>query len=322
MEPEKIKFHKAYPMFSKSTWKGHAAMLLANLIWGCMAPISKNVMLSGQVSPIALSSIRIAGGALVFFIFSYFLPSSIAPKEKIAKNDYAKIFLAGLLMIAFNQGLYITGIGFTSPIDSTVMSTMTPIFTMILAAIFLSMPITLMKIAGIMTGLAGALILVFVSRQASYTASNPMLGDFMCFIAQICASVYYVFFKDIINRYSPWTIMKWMFYSSAAIYIPGTLPWLAEVDFIHLDISIWLSIAYIIFFATFLCYLMLPYAQRMLKPTAVSMYTYFQPAFSAMLSAVLGIAAFGWNKIGATLLIFIGVALVTQSRGAAPVKRE
>lgn len=86
----------------------------------------------------------------MFFIFSYFLPSSIAPKEKIAKNDYAKIFLAGLLMIAFNQGLYITGIGFTSPIDSTVMSTMTPIFTMILAAIFLSMPITLMKIAGIM----------------------------------------------------------------------------------------------------------------------------------------------------------------------------
>lgn len=309
-------------MISRSAWKGHAAMLLANLIWGCMAPISKNVMLSGQISPIALSSIRIAGGALVFLIFSYILPVSIAPKEKIEKADYAKIFLAGILMIAFNQGLYITGIGFTSPVDSTVMSTMTPIFTMILAAIFLGMPITWMKIAGIVTGLAGAITLILVSSQATYEATNPMLGDFMCFISQICASVYYVFFKDIINKYAPWTIMKWMFFSAAAIYIPGTMPWLIKVDFLHLDSSIWLSIAYIVFLATFICYLMLPYAQRLLKPTAVSMYTYFQPAFSAMLSAALGIAAFGWDKVGATILIFIGVALVTQSRGIEPARNK
>ena len=309
-------------MISRTAWKGHAAMLLANLIWGCMAPISKNVMLSGQISPVALSSIRIAGGALVFLLFSLILPKSIAPKEKIAKNDYAKIFLAGILMIAFNQGLYITGIGFTSPVDSTVMSTMTPIFTMILAAIFLGMPITWMKILGIVTGLAGAITLILASSQATYEASNPMLGDFMCFIAQVCASIYYVFFKDIINKYAPWTIMKWMFLSAAAIYIPGTLPWLIKVDFLHLAPSIWLSIAYIVFFATFICYLMIPYAQRMLKPTAVSMYTYFQPAFSAMLSAVLGIATFGWDKIGATLLIFIGVGLVTQSRGIDPSKHK
>ena len=52
------------------------------------------------------------------------------------------------------------------------------------------------------------------------------------------------------------------------------------------------------------------------------MYTYFQPAFSAMLSAVLGIATFGWDKIGATLLIFIGVGLVTQSRGSDPSKHK
>lgn len=309
-------------MISRTAWKGHAAMLLANLIWGCMAPISKNVMLSGQISPVALSSIRIAGGALVFLLFSLILPESIAPKEKIEKNDYAKIFLAGILMIAFNQGLYITGIGFTSPVDSTVMSTMTPIFTMILAAIFLGMPITWMKISGIVAGLAGAITLILTSSQATYEASNPMLGDFMCFIAQICASIYYVFFKDIINKYAPWTIMKWMFLSAAAIYIPGTLPWLIKVDFLHLAPSIWLSIAYIVFFATFICYLMIPYAQRVLKPTAVSMYTYFQPAFSAMLSAALGIAAFGWDKIGATLLIFIGVGLVTQSRGIEPSKHK
>ena len=114
-----------------------------------MAPISKTILLTGLVSPIALSAIRIAGGALVFFLMDMMLPSSIVKKEKIMRGDYMKLFLASILMIACNQGLYIMGVGLTSPIDATVMCTITPIFTMILAAILIGMPITWMKAAGV-----------------------------------------------------------------------------------------------------------------------------------------------------------------------------
>ena len=76
-----------------------------------MAPISKTILLTGLVSPIALSAIRIAGGALVFFLMDMMLPSSIVKKEKIMRGDYMKLFLASILMIACNQGLYIMGVG-------------------------------------------------------------------------------------------------------------------------------------------------------------------------------------------------------------------
>jgi drug/metabolite transporter (DMT)-like permease len=290
-------------------------MLFGNMVWGIMAPISKNVMLSGLVSPIALSAIRILGAAIVFFIMGFFLPRSIAPREKVEKHDYFKLFLASVLMISLNQGLYILGVGLTSPVDATVMCTLTPIFTMILAAIFIAMPITWMKAAGVAIGLGGALLLVLSDTNSTAESTNPILGDLMCLGAQLCAALYYVLFRDMTSKYAPWTMMKWMFWFSALTYVPICLPSLREVDYAALPAHIWWSIAYIIIFSSFIGYLLIPFSQRLLKPTVVSMYTYFQPVFAAILAAILGMSFFGPTKIFATILIFVGVAFVTRSRG-------
>ena len=300
---------------SASLWKGHVAMLFANMVWGIMSPVSKTVLMSGLISPIALSAMRIAGGALLFWACSLLLPRTVVKDEKVAPRDMLKIFMASLLIITANQALYIIGIGFTSPIDSSVMSTITPIFTMIFAAIFISMPITWLKASGVALGLGGALMLVLSDPGGDTHASNQLLGDSLCLIAQVCAALYYVLFSGIITRYSAFTLMKWMFLFSAVTYVPCAMPWLVEVQFSAIGLDLWLSIAYIIVFATFLGYLLIPISQRVLKPTVVSMYNYFQPLTAALLTAILGIGEFGPMKIAATALIFAGVWFVTQSRG-------
>lgn len=302
---------------SASLWKGHVAMLFANMVWGIMSPISKTVLMSGLISPIALSAMRIAGGALLFWICSLLLPRSVVKREKVTPRDMLKIFMASLLIITSNQALYIIGIGFTSPIDSSVMSTITPIFTMIFAAIFISMPITWLKASGVALGLGGALMLVLSDPGGDTHASNQLLGDSLCLIAQVCAALYYVLFSGIITRYSAFTLMKWMFLFSAVTYVPCAIPWLVEVQFSAIGLNLWLSIAYIIVFATFLGYLLIPISQRVLKPTVVSMYNYFQPLTAALLTAILGIGQFGPMKVVATALIFAGVWFVTQSRSSS-----
>lgn len=302
---------------SASLWKGHVAMLFANMVWGIMSPISKTVLMSGLISPIALSAMHIAGGALLFWLCSLLLPRSVVKREKVTPRDMLKIFMASLLIITSNQALYIIGIGFTSPIDSSVMSTITPIFTMIFAAIFISMPITWLKASGVALGLGGALMLVLSDPGGDTHASNQLLGDSLCLIAQVCAALYYVLFSGIITRYSAFTLMKWMFLFSAVTYVPCAIPWLVEVQFSAIGLNLWLSIAYIIVFATFLGYLLIPISQRVLKPTVVSMYNYFQPLTAALLTAILGIGQFGPMKVVATALIFAGVWFVTQSRGSS-----
>lgn len=292
----------------------HLAILLANVAWGLMSPFSKDILISGKLSPVALSGVRILGGAFLFLIFSFILPKSMKTRQPIERPDWIKILLCSILMISANQGLYIIGIGLTNPIDSSVMSAMTPILTMFLAAIILKFPITWMKGLGVGIGLAGALLLVSNSKTST-TAVNPFLGDTMCFIAQLCAAIYYVVFRDVIMKYSPFTMMKWMFFLSAVTYVPFCIPEILKVNFAALPTSIYLEIGYIVCFATFLGYLGIPFAQKYLKPTMVSMYNYLQPVFAALITIMMGVGIFTWEKALAALLIFAGVYFVNQSFG-------
>ena len=305
---------------TQQRWKGHVAMLFATMFWGAMSPVAKGILENGIVEGIALSAIRIGGGALLF-LTAAFLPRKWTGDTSVDKKDLWTLFIASVLMISLNQGLFIIGIGYTSPIDTSVMCTLTPVFTLILAALFINMPMTPIKIIGVILGLGGALIMA-VTDTGSEIASNPLLGDTLCMLAQICAALYYVFFLRIIDRYPPFTIMKWMFLFSALSYIPATLPWLSDVAWSSIDLPSWWSLAYIILFPTFIAYLIIPFSQKLLKPTVISMYAYFQPVFAALIAAIMGLAAFGWIKIGATLLIFTGVFLVSLATARQPKKQE
>lgn len=295
-------------------------MLLATIMWGAMSPIAKGILEQGVVDGIALSILRIGGGTLLFLLFSL-LPSSLTGDRKVEKSDYLTLFIASVVMISANQGLFILGIEYTSPVDTSVMCTLTPVFTLLLAAFFIGQPLTILKVTGIILGLTGAIIMAF-STESDEIASNPLLGNTLCMLAQICAAIYYVFFLKIINKYPPFTIMKWMFLFSSLTYIPFMLPFTDNLDFAAFDTATFLSLAYIIIFPTFLAYLIIPFAQRLLKPTVISSYAYLQPVVSAILSAVMGLAVFGWNRIIATVLIFAGVYLVSFSMHKVSMKQR
>ena len=297
--------------------RGHIAMLFANMVWGLMSPVSKEVLMLGCITPLGLSAIRVWGGALLFCLSSFLLPQSVVVREKVERRDLWKIFLASLLIITSNQALFIVGISYTNPIDSSVVATLTPIFTMIFAAIIIGERITPLKAIGVEIGLTGALMLVAMSVDgAGGEAPNPILGNSLCLIAQISAAIYYVAFKDIINKYSPFTLMKMMFLMSSITLIPFTAGSMAETQWSEIPAFAFADIVFIVVFATFIGYLLIPYTQRRLKPTLVSMYNYLQPVTSAFYSIALGIAALTASKLIATALIFLGVWVVTQSRNS------
>lgn len=297
---------------SRQKLQGHVALLFANMFWGMMSPVTKSVLLGGDISPLALSALRIGGGALLFALCSLILPASVAPRERIHRSDYLKLLCASLLMISANQGLFILGIGYTNPIDSSVMSSLTPMITMLLAAWILHFPITRLKFLGVAIGLAGVIILV-TGNSGDANATNPLIGDLLCFGAQICAALYYVLFGGLIKRYAPFTLMKWMFLIAAFTYVPCCWPALADVPYAQVPAVIWLELGYIVVFATCLAYLTLPFAQKRLKPTVVSTYSYFQPVFAAIVAVWLGVGDFGVIKMAATLLIFAGVYFVSTN---------
>ena len=143
-------------------FRGHAAMFVACVLFGLLSPVSKALLNGGEVDAFALTMLRMGGSAAVFWIASLFIK-----KEPVPPRDLLLLFFASLLGIVFNQGTFVLGVSKTSPIDASVVTTTTPIFAMIIAALYLKEPITGKKVLGVVVGAAGALLLIFSSAHVA-----------------------------------------------------------------------------------------------------------------------------------------------------------
>lgn len=296
---------------SKHQRAGHLASFGANVLWGIMAPISKYLLAGGIVSSIVLTDIRILGGTVLFWIASIFIKS-----DEVDRKDYIKLFGAGLFSTALNQIAFIKGVSLTSPVNASICTSTLPIWTMIMAALFLKEPITGKKAGGVFLGLCGALLLIFFSEGASPSGETSIRGDLLCLLSQISYGIYLVFFQDIIKKYSPVTLMKWKYTFGALILLPFTFSGLISVEWSSLPLSQWGSLLYILLFGTFFSYFLIPIGQKNLRPTLVAMYNYIQPVTATLVAVALGVGSFNIVKVAAVLLIFSGVMLVNRSRAA------
>jgi len=307
-------------IMDKGKLKGHASLWVANIVWGLNAPICKSVLVSesnpGGVDPFALSAYRMAGACLLFWTASLLLP-----RERVSRRDMAALFFASVFGIQLNQMLFLWGLSLTSPIDSSIIATIVPVLTMVLATVFLREPITWLKSGGVALGCFGALLLVALSRHGGGQASSVM-GDALCIVSAVSYAVYLTAFRDTIVKYSPVTTMKWMFLfaavSAAAIYYRP----LAGVDYGALEPATWGGIGYVVVCSTFVSYLMVPVGQRFLRPTVVSMYNYVQPVVAVVFTVLVGLDTFGPAKGVAAACVFAGVWLVTKSRSRAQMEAE
>lgn len=297
-------------------YKGHLAMLSANVLWGLMSPVSKAVLIAGPITALSLTTFRMMGAAIIFWLASIF-----TKKEHVNHHDLMKLFFAALLGIVLNQGSFIFGVSLTSPINASIVTTTTPIITMIIAAIYLKEPVTGKKVLGIFIGAAGALLLILSSQAAGGEGkSSSIWGDLLCLLAQFSFSFYFVLFKGLIGRYSPVTLMKWMFTYASICTIPFSYNHISTIDFANLPAELYMGIAYVVIGGTFLPYLFIPVGQNLLRPTVACMYNYVQPIVASLIAILWGMDTFGVMKGIAVALVFSGVYIVTQSKSRAQLE--
>ncbi len=296
-------------MMDKGKLKGHGAMLGAEILWGVSAPLGKAILAAGM-TPLMLTDCRMAGAAVLFWVLSIF-----TPREKVTPRDLLAMFLAALCGVVINQCCFVTGLSLTSPVNASIITTSLPILTMVLAAIVLREPITGMKAGGVFLGAAGAMVLILGS--VSDSGEGNIAGDLTVILAQLSFSCYLVVFKRLIGRYSPVTLMKWMFTYSAVCVIPFTYSEWVSMDWSSAaPIVVWGSVAFAVG-PTFLSYLLLPVGQKHLRPTVTAMYNYVQPIVASLVAVCAGLSRFTVNNAIAIVLVFIGVYLVTRSKSRA-----
>lgn len=298
--------------------KGHSSMLGANVMWGLMSPVAKFVMVGGAVTPLVVTDLRITGAMVLFWIASFF-----QKPERVAPKDLLKLLGASLLAIVFNQGCFIFGVGMTSPVDASIITTSMPLLAMVLAAIYLKEPITGKKVLGIAVGATGALLLILGSHQVSEAkaAGNHYIwGDLLVLLAQFSYALYFVLFKNFVNKYSLITIMKWMFTYAFICALPFSYNDLLHTEWKSLQNTEIGALVFIVVGSTFVSYVLIVIGQKNLRPTVAGMYNYVQPLVASIVAVCWGMDTFNFVKIISVALIFGGVYLVTNSRSKAEME--
>ena len=305
----------ATKLLSNQKYEGHLALLVANVSWGLMAPFLKDLLNGGIITPMALSGYRIIGGALLFWLIGMFVKPDKNACNSIERRDIVPLIIASLLVIGLNQVLIIVGMSLTSPVDASVVCSLTPIFTLIFGAILMGIAFTWSKALGVTIGLAGALIFVFTGQADAETCvTNPVLGDVACLMAQVFGALYLVCFTKLISKYSLITLMKWMFLISGIAVLPFSLPDMLAVDWSQVILMEYIDLTFIILFGTCLAYMLIPVAQRRVEPTVIAMYNYLQPVVAVVFSVIAGLATFSITNAIDTVMVFVGVWIVNRAK--------
>ena len=294
----------------------HLCMLCAGTCWGLMAPIGKDAMLNG-IDGIDLVSFRVLGGALLFWLTSRF-----TKKEHVPVKDILLLGCAGLFALVFNQCSYTIGLNLTSPSNSSIMTTSMPIFAMVLSFFILKEPITWQKAGGVLLGCAGAVIIITTSATAGNAKVGNIWGDLLCMSAQLSFALYLSLFKPLVQKYSLFTVNKWMFTWATLIIWPFTLCHVSSIDFASVPMSTWWETGFVVFFGTYISYICMMVGQQTLRPTVVSVYNYMQPLVSVSVSVAASLAVFKTSQALAAILVFSGVWFVVKSKSKHDMSKD
>lgn len=295
-------------------WRPHIYLLFSNLIYGASFTIGKEIV-PAYIKPYGLILVRITITAILFFIMQLFVV-----REKIERKDWLLLSLCALFGLSINQLLFFKGLAMTSPISAALVSTSTPILVIIFAAMYQEEKLGWKKIAGIFIGAAGALLVISAGKSIKLT-DDTFVGDLLILANSASYAIYLVIVKPLMSKYKPLTIITWMFFIGWFFVLPVGWGEYREINWQAITPIIWWAIIFIIVFTTFFSYLLNILALKDTTSSVVGIYIYAQPIFATLIAVLFGKDHLNWQNILASLLIFIGVYLVSFTKqGSLPAK--
>ena len=292
------------------------AAIGASTIYGVNHTIAKGLM-PIYIQPFGFILLRVTGAALLFWLISFW-----GPKEKISNSDWPRIVGCAIFGMVINMLLFFKGLSLSTPINSSVIITVSPILVLILAAILIKEKITPLKIIGIIVGLGGALTLILFSSAHTTNAPNIPLGNFFFIINAFSYGLYLILVKPLTAKYHPFTLMKWLFLFAIIINFPITISEFREVEWTSLPFEAIWKMGFVVLGTTFATYLLNIFALKELSASTISAFIYLQPLIAIIFAVGTGADSLDTVKVVAALLVFAGVYMVTKKAKTSKPKPQ
>lgn len=289
------------------------ALTITSVLFGVNYSVAKGLM-PGFVTPPQLMIFRLAGTLLVLWPW-YWLRGG----ERVSPPDRLRMMLSGLTGISLNQVFFFEGLVRTSPVDTSIIHTLSPMMVMLFAMMLIGERFSWRKSAGMFTGAMGALWLVLLAGSDNDT-QGTLTGNLLILMNIACYSLYLVVVKPLMARYSALTVMTHTFSWGSLFVLPYVFQSIPHLSFSHFTPNAWLALFYVVFLTTLTAFSLTTWALRHVSATAAGYFIYLQPVIAALVAWVAYGEVLTLPKAGAAVLVFAGVFLVIYKpkAGAAP----
>jgi drug/metabolite transporter (DMT)-like permease len=290
-----------------SQTRAYVALLLIVALWGSFAPTSKLAL--AAFPPFFMVTVRmlIASGFLVVRL------GRLGDEDvrALGARDLPTFLFLGLMGFFGSMTLTYLGIYLTTASSAVILQTASPITVALGAWLYLGERLRPIQWAGIALSAAGVLLVVTRGRVFTVRVTDLHAGDFIQLLGITCWTVYTVYGKRVMGRYSPSVATTAAYVCGTVILLPVAL--LAAPAFPRPDLSSLLAWGIVSYHAVLgaVAHVWWYEGIRTIGASRAAIFTNLQPIVGLGLAALLTDEQIGlWQILGGALVLG-GVVLTT-----------
>ncbi|WP_241711892.1 DMT family transporter [Sulfoacidibacillus ferrooxidans] len=254
---------------------GLLGVVLANVIWSGSFPATAIALT--QVPPSLLTVVRLGTGALVL--------SPALWRERKQVTLHAILLSLILGCVGFSLPVYFEtkGLGLSTPAIAAVMMALEPVFTAIVATLWLRETLTTRRKVALFVAMIGTWIIAGLPRPGDL---GYLEGDLLLVAAVLCYALYNAFSKRLITRVSVLSATSLTLLGGFIGSIPLWIAKGAPIPHVIARPEL-LSVFYLALLATAGAYFLWLFALTMFSASKVSLFLYMQPILGVILSFLI-----------------------------------
>jgi len=284
----------------------YGLIAFAMLIWAFNYLVAKNAY--RELEGLTLGTLRVIVAAVFMIPIDILYRRSHPMPHPLSRKDYGILGALGFFL-AFNQGLFIYGLSYTTASHSALIIAIGPVNILLLAVLFGLERFTFSKVAGVFLAFSGVSLLA--AGHGIGTRDPTLLGDLLTLGGSLAFAAYAIIGKHVTRRFDTMTLTAWPFYFGALILSPVAVRQIARTDWSRVGWIGYGALFYIGIGASLAGYLIWMWALQHIAASRMGVFTYVQPVLGTVIGVfLLGEPYTGWLALAGLLVVCgVGIAL-------------
>lgn len=279
--------------------------LLFALLWASAAVATKFGIHAAD--PLILANVRflLAGGGML--LFAYLIQKGQHPLPK--GKEWLQLAVFGCLNTTVYLGCFVIAMKTVSAGIGSLSTATSPLFIMVISALWMKRQLKWYEIAGMFLGMAGVAIATYPLLQDSHATVGGILILMLGMLSVSVATVYYARIKWTLPNLA---INGWQVFLGGLLFIPITAAF-ANFETTRFNTAFWLSVGWLIIPVSVIALQLWFYLVRK-DAVKASLWLFLCPVFGFLYSWMLLNEPITWFTFAGTILVIGGLYLAQQEK--------